>query len=78
MKFYHKLNFNSHIPDLCKKASYKVNSLPLVAPYMDIAKKRIFMNAFLSRNLGTALSYGCARAVKIMKGYTNFMKDVSE
>ena len=21
MKFYHKLNFNSHIPDLCKKAS---------------------------------------------------------
>ena len=45
---------------------------------MDIAKKRIFMNTFLSRNLGTALSYGCARAVKIMKGYTNFMKGVSE
>ena len=44
----------------------------------NIAKKRIFMNAFLSRNLGTALSYGCARAVKIMKGYTNFMKGVSE
>ena len=74
MKFYHKLNFNSHIPDLCKKASYKVNSMDA----KNIAKKRIFMNAFLSRNLGTALSYGCARAVKIMKGYTNFMKGVSE
>ena len=74
MKFYHKLNFNSHIPDLCKKASYKVNSMDA----KNIAKKRIFMYAFLSRNLGTALSYGCARAVKIMKGYTNFMKGVSE
>ena len=74
MEFYHKLNFNSHIPDLCKKASYKVNSMDA----KNIAKKRIFMNAFLSRNLGTALSYGCARAVKIMKGYTNFMKGVSE
>lgn len=61
-----------------RKQVVLANSLTEVPPYMGIAKRRIFMSAFSSRNLGTVLSYGCVRAVKIIKGYTNFMKGVSE
>ena len=51
VKFNHKLTFNSHSSDLCKKAR--------VTPYMNISKRRIIMNAFLSHNSVTALLYGC-------------------
>ena len=38
VKFNHKLTFNSHSSDLCKKAR--------VTPYMNISKRRIIKNAF--------------------------------
>ena len=43
VNFDHKLNFGSHISDLCRKASSKINALARMA---DIAKRRTLMNAF--------------------------------
>ena len=45
-KFEHKLSFDDHISELCKKATRKIHALSRVASYMDISKKRILMNAF--------------------------------
>ena len=39
VKFDHKLTFNSHISDLCKKASKKVYALARVRPYINISKR---------------------------------------
>ena len=39
VKFDHKLTFNSHISQLCKKVSKKVHALTRVIPGMDISKK---------------------------------------
>ena len=41
VKFDHKLSFDDHISELCKKASRKT-----VASYMNISKRRILMNGF--------------------------------
>ena len=46
VKFDHKLSFDDHISELCKKASRKINALSRVASYMNISKRRILMNAF--------------------------------
>ena len=46
VKFDHKLSFNDHISELCKKASRKIHALSRVASYMNISKRRILMNAF--------------------------------
>lgn len=40
VKFDHKLTFDSHISTYGKKASFKINTLAKVEPYMNIAKKR--------------------------------------
>ena len=42
------LNFNEHIPDLCKKASRKISALARVAPFMSIEKRKVVMNAFFT------------------------------
>ena len=47
VKIDHKITFNSHISDLCKKASEKVHALARVTPYMNISKRRIIVNVFL-------------------------------
>ena len=46
VKFDHKLSFDDHISELCKKASRKIHALSRVASYMNISKRRILMNAF--------------------------------
>ena len=46
VKFDYKLTFNSHVSDLCKNASRKINVVPRVAPYMSISKRLNLMNAF--------------------------------
>ena len=46
VKFDCKLTFNSHVSDLSKNASRKINVLARVAPYMTILKRRILMNGF--------------------------------
>ena len=46
VKFDYKLTFNVHTSDLCKKSSKKVRALARVAPYMNIWKRCITINAF--------------------------------
>ena len=46
VEFDHKLSFDDHISELCKKASIKIYALSRVASYMNISKRRILRNAF--------------------------------
>ena len=46
IKFDHKLSFDDHISELCKKDSRKIHTLSRGASYMDIPKRRLLMNAF--------------------------------
>ena len=41
-----KLTFQSHIDNICKKASQKLNAISRITPYMDFNKKRLAVNAF--------------------------------
>ena len=40
------LNFNDHIPGLCKKASRKKSALARVTPFMGLSKGKLLINAF--------------------------------
>ena len=44
VKFDHKLSFDDHIFELCKKASRNINALSRVASYMNISKRRILLS----------------------------------
>ena len=46
IKLNSKLNFNSHIHDICQKAGQKLNAISRIKPYMDFAKRRLIVNAF--------------------------------
>ena len=41
-----KLIFEKHITKICRKASRKIYALARMAPYMDLSKRRMFMNTF--------------------------------
>ena len=51
VKFDHKLSFDDHILELCKKASKKFHALSRVASYMNISERRILMNEFYKSQL---------------------------
>ena len=42
------LTFESHINNLCKKSSAKLNALARISGYMDIKKRRIIMKSFIT------------------------------
>ena len=44
--FDSKLTFQSHIDNISKNASQKLNSISRITPYMDFNKKRLAVNAF--------------------------------
>ena len=46
IKIDHKLTFNAHIDEICKKTGQKMNSLSGVIPYMNITKRRSLLNSF--------------------------------
>ena len=46
VQFDHKLSFNDHVSEPCKKASRKIRLLLRVASYINISKRCILMNAF--------------------------------
>ena len=46
IKLDSKLNFNSHIHDICQKAGQKLNAIFGITPYMDFAKRRLLVNVF--------------------------------
>ena len=50
IKIDNKLNFNTHVNVICKKAGQKLNALSRVFPYMDSPKRRILLNTFSFHN----------------------------
>ena len=80
-----KLSFDEHVNKLCKTASQKLHALARVACYMDTAKWKIVMNAFISsqfsycplvwmfhsRKLNNRINKIHERALKIVYGDTN-------
>ena len=48
------MTFDWQVSDICKKANRKINALTRIAPFININKKRIFINSFLGRSLTIA------------------------
>ena len=48
VKFDNKLAFGKETIDICRKASRKIYALAKIAPYMNLSKRRMFMNAFFN------------------------------
>ena len=48
VKFDNKLTFEKHITDICRKASRRIYTLARIAPYIDLSKRRMVMNAFFN------------------------------
>ena len=46
IKLDSKLNFNSHIHDICKKVGHKINVISSITPYMLFSKRCLLVNAF--------------------------------
>ena len=47
-----KLTFKSHVNNVCKKASQKLNALVKVSSYMDTNKRKILMKSFITSQFG--------------------------
>ena len=43
----HQLNFNEHVPSLCKKASQKLNALSRISCCMTFDQRRLILNSFI-------------------------------
>ena len=48
VKFGSKLTFEKYITDIIQKTSKEIYALARIAPYMDLSKRRIVMNAFFN------------------------------
>ena len=46
VKIDNKLTFDCHVSDMCKKSNREINALARIAPFININKRRIFMNSF--------------------------------
>ena len=46
IKVDNRLNFNTHVDKICKKAGQKLNALLRVTPCMNYSKRRMLLNAF--------------------------------
>ena len=51
VKFNNKLIFEKHITDIYRKASTKTYALARIAPYMNLSKRRMVLNAFSNLQL---------------------------
>ena len=51
VKIDSKLSFNTHIDDICKKTSFKLNVLSRITAYLDVKKKKLLINYFLCPSL---------------------------
>ena len=48
VKIDSKLSFNTHIDNICKKASLKLNALSRITPHLDFLKKLLINSFFIS------------------------------
>ena len=51
VKIDNKLSFQNHVSSLCKKASQKLHGLQRVISFMDLAKRKSLMKAFITTQL---------------------------
>ena len=47
IKIDHKLTFNAHIDEICKKVGQKINAMFRAIPYMNITKGALFFKHIL-------------------------------
>ena len=66
IQFNKKLSFSYHLSEICKKASKKLYALGRVTAYMNLPKRKILMNAFLSNSVIVHL-YGYAIVALLTK-----------
>ena len=50
--FSNKSDFDEHVTSLCRKASQRLNALARVAQYMNLAQRKLIMNAFIFSQFG--------------------------
>ena len=48
VKVDNKLTFEKHITGICRKATRRIYAIARMAPYMDLSKRRMVMNAFFN------------------------------
>ena len=51
-----KLKFDKHVENICRKASRKLNALARLVNYVDLPKRRFFMNAFFNAQFNYCLT----------------------
>ena len=49
--FDNKLNFNTYVLKLCKKAGQKIHALARTSNFMSLNQRKLIMNAFISSQL---------------------------
>ena len=47
-----KFSFDQHVPSLCTKAGQKLHALSRIALFMNVEKRKLIMNAFISLQFG--------------------------
>ena len=55
VKIDNKLNFGTHVKELCKKANNKLRALARTSPYKSLGKKKLLMTSFFSAQFITVL-----------------------
>ena len=55
VKIDSKLSFENHVSSLCKKASQKLHALRRIVHFMDLAKRKSLMKAFITTQLNYCL-----------------------
>ena len=77
-KIDHKLNFDNHIDEICKKAGQTLNALSKVNPNVDLPKRRMLLNAFFLSQFSCCplvlMFHSCSKKIRQI----GFMKDVYE
>ena len=59
IKLDSKLNFSSHIHDICQDTEQKLNAISRATHYMDFAKRHLLVNAFFYSQFNSANLFGC-------------------
>ena len=87
----HKLNFEEHVQNLCKKASQKVNALTRISSLMNFEQRKLILNSFItshfsycpivwmfhSRKLNNRINSIHERALRLIyQDYTSSFKEL--
>ena len=78
VKFDNKLTFEKYITDICRKASRKIYALARIAPYMDLSKRHMVMNAFFNLQFSYCpliwMCHNCTTNRKINRLHERFLR----